>query len=462
MTPLDLIPILFYLIALLWLGYRSRRNNRSDEEFLLSGRKLSIPAFAATLVTTWYGGILGVGEFTYNYGFSAWFVFGLPYYFFAILFAFFLAGKIRSSAAYSIPEMLQKNFDKKTAITGGLFILFMASPAPYILMLAALIQKMIDIHFYIALLFGTLFSLIYVWQGGFRSVIQTDKLQFLFMFSGFMVLFYILTFDVMPISEMFAKLDDVHLDVSGGLSWQEIMVWFLIASWTFIDPGFHQRCAAAKSASVAKKGILISVGFWFLFDILTISAGLYAFVLLPDIEPITAYPALASTYLPPFFKGLFFAGLFAIIMSTIDSYTFISGLTFGRDIVLNLKKSVPKESKKYVRIGLIFSAVSAIGMILLVPSVIDLWYYLGSLFIPPLLLPLLSAYFPIIQLSAKQTHQIMMAGFTLAFGLFLTKQLISIELYQLYFGGIEPFFPGLILTIALYSIGNWLKRHKLD
>ncbi|MCB0314961.1 MAG: sodium:solute symporter family protein, partial [Calditrichaeota bacterium] len=84
---LEILPIAAYLVAILFLGFYRRDRSASEEDFIVGGRRLTLPAFIATLVTTWYGGILGVGEFTYLYGISNWVVFGLPYYVFAILFA---------------------------------------------------------------------------------------------------------------------------------------------------------------------------------------------------------------------------------------------------------------------------------------------------------------------------------------------------------------------------------------
>ena len=55
--------------------YGMRRINKKREnkpakalDYLLMGRKLTLPLFVATLVATWYGGIFGVNEITFNYG----------------------------------------------------------------------------------------------------------------------------------------------------------------------------------------------------------------------------------------------------------------------------------------------------------------------------------------------------------------------------------------------------------
>ena len=40
-----------------------RRPTGDEADFLVAGRRLTLPGFVATLVASWYGGILGVGEY---------------------------------------------------------------------------------------------------------------------------------------------------------------------------------------------------------------------------------------------------------------------------------------------------------------------------------------------------------------------------------------------------------------
>ena len=450
---------IIYLGLLIFLGLKARRKNPTEEEFLLNNRSLSIPAFVATLVTTWYGGILGVGEFIHSYGVSAWFVFGLPYYIFALLFALFLAPKIRAANNISIPDMLYNTYNKKAGLLGSLFLLIMTSPAPYILMLAVLIQSTFNISFINSVLLGTFFSVFYVFWGGFRSIVQTDKLQFVLMFSGFILLLIYMLKSPVSLTDLPKQLDAAHKSLSGGLPWQQIIVWFFIASWTFIDPGFHQRCAAARSPQTARRGIIISIGFWFVFDMLTLLTGLYAFVFFPDIDPLTIYPHAASHFLPPVLQGLFLTGLLAIIMSTVDSFTFLSALTFGRDIMWRWKNNLNINS--YVRIGLVLTAVISILLIFWLPSVIELWYNLGSLFIPPLLLPLLFTYFPKFKMSARLTTTVMASAFLLAFSWFLWGQINAEAGMPVYPFELEPFFPGLLWSVLLYTANYFLRKNQI-
>ena len=137
---LELLPIAIYLITILIIGLNNRAANSSLNEFVLGGRRLTLPGFIATLVTTWYGGILGVGEFTYLYGISNWVVFGLPYYLFAFIFAFYLAPKIQSSPHLSIPEHFYQCSGNAAGVISAIFTFFMILPAPYVLMVGFLIH----------------------------------------------------------------------------------------------------------------------------------------------------------------------------------------------------------------------------------------------------------------------------------------------------------------------------------
>ena len=57
---LDWAIISLYFLSLIYIGIIRQKNERQSESgFILSGRKLSLTGFIATLVTTWYGAILG-------------------------------------------------------------------------------------------------------------------------------------------------------------------------------------------------------------------------------------------------------------------------------------------------------------------------------------------------------------------------------------------------------------------
>jgi SSS family solute:Na+ symporter len=222
-----------------------------------------------------------------------------------------------------------------------------------------------------------------------------------------------------------------------------------------VDPAFHQRCYAAKSADVAQKGILISIVFWFVFDAMTATAGLYARAALPGLaQPIMAYPLLAEATLPPIAKGMFYIGMLATIMSTLNSLTFISATTLGRDIVWRMRAEQDESNVRlYTQFGLLITAVLSIALSLWIPSVIKLWYTIGTIVIPGLLLPLVTSYFDQWRVSARYAFATMVLGWLTSFGWLLigwTKELGSSELYPF---GIEPMYPGLIASALVWALG---------
>ncbi|MCP4557831.1 MAG: hypothetical protein GY836_20695, partial [Herbaspirillum sp.] len=186
MHLIDYSLIVAYIALLLVLGFVKRLGKDSSaSQMIVGGRMLTLPAFVASLVSTWYGGILGVGEYSYQYGLSNWLVFGLPYYLAAFLFAVFLAKRARKSEVLTIPDRLAQVYDNKTAAAGSIIIFLMTVPAAYVLMLGVLGEQLFGWPFWAGVLAGSAASIIYVYLGGFNPVLRTDLFQFGLMFAGF-------------------------------------------------------------------------------------------------------------------------------------------------------------------------------------------------------------------------------------------------------------------------------------
>ena len=456
LATVDQVLIVAYFASVLLIGFLSTRKKQDTADFLLAGRSLTLPVFVMTLVSTWYGGILGVGEFSYRYGISNWVIQGVPYYIFAIIFAYLLAKRIRASNLITIPDKLQEAYDLKTAILGSFLTFILMTPAPYILMLAVLLQLVTGWGLVTCVLLGTVATTVYLFFGGFRSDVQTDVFEFFLMFIGFGV--------ILPFAWMkFGGLDFIrqnvpplHLTWNGGNSMQFVLVWFFIALWTLVDPSFHQRCYAARTGDVARKGILISVLFWIAFDAMTATAGLYARAALPGLsQPVDAYPLLAEATLPPVAKGLFYIGMLATIMSTLNTLAFVSAATIGRDMVWRLRRDERAISENsYTRWGLLATACLSIVLALLIPSVIQLWYTIGTVIIPGLLIPLVTGYFERWKVPARYAFLAMLLGWVTSTTWLMigwSHQLGDSEHYPF---GIEPMYPGLFLSACVWGWGR--------
>jgi SSS family solute:Na+ symporter len=167
-----------------------------------------------------------------------------------------------------------------------------------------------------------------------------------------------------------------------------------------------------------------------------------------------AYPMLAEIALPSIAKGLFYIGMLATIMSTLNTLAFVSATTIGRDIVWR-RRGEENDSRvsRYTQGGLLITASLSILLALTIPSVIKLWYTIGTVIIPGLLLPVVASYFERWKVSARYAFAAMLMGWLtssvwLLFG--WTQELGNADLYPL---GIEPMYPGLLVSIVIWAFG---------
>ena len=465
---IDSLLIILYFAAVVVIGFRAaRRPREASDDYLLAGRTITLPMFVATLVSTWYGGILGVGEFSYKYGISNWVVFGVPYYLFALLFALFLAKKVRATNHITIPDKLEASYDKRTAMLGGVLTFVLVTPAAYVLMLGLLAELVFGVHLAISVVVTTVLAVCYLYWGGFRSDVWANAFEFVMMFLGFALILPFAYSKFGGLAFIEQHVPPLHLTWYGGNSWQFILVWFFIALWTLVDPAFHQRCYAAKDGKTAQRGILLSILFWFCFDFMTSAAGLYARAALPNIpNPAFSYPLLAEITLPSVAKGLFYIGMLATIMSTLSSLMFISATTIGRDIVGRMARpsdagGAEARVNRWTKIGLVISALFSILLSLLVPSVVKIWYTIGTAIIPGLLIPVIASYFEPLRIPSRYAFWAMLLGWLLSTASLLDGQLHTVNGQASYWLGVEPMYPGLFVALLIWSIGKFTQaRHR--
>jgi len=436
-----------YFMAILILGIHKTRSHNSSA-YVVMGRKLTLPAFVMTLVSTWYGGILGVSEYSTSYGVSNWVIFGLPYYVFGILFGLLVAKRARALEVSSLPEILARDYGIVAGRLASIWVLLLASPAPYILTLGIILNYFFGLDLVYAILLGTIFSLVYMLQGGLTAVIKTDKLQFILMFTGFLVMLMVLWINHMSPIELWRSLPDTHTNWTGGQSFGYILVWFFIGSWTLVDPGFHQRVYATTTPATAQKGILIAVGFWFIFDLMTTLTGLYAYNLLSEnTMPSQAFLALGNDILPIGAQGLFYIGILATVMSTLDSNALVSGITLGKDVIGSFEGLKTFSKHQLIKGSLLLVLIIGVLMAIWIPSVIDLWYTFGTIAIPALLIPTL---FSIAGKPASKKAVILNLSLP-PFISVLWFRFGKVDAWS-YFWGLEPFYPGLFCSLLIFML----------
>jgi SSS family solute:Na+ symporter len=442
---LDILVVIAYVLIVLYIGFfvaaKKEKAATGTEEFILAGRKLTLPIFVGTLVATWYGNILGVGEFVYSSGFVAFMCFDLPYYIAAALFGFFIAKKIRTANTTTIPEQIQNHYGRKAGLISSVIILVITIPAAYILMLGIMLKLFLDVSLAAAVAIGTVISLAYLFTGGFKADVLTNSAQFVIMYIGFGALLFFAWDSFGSFSNMFSQLPESHLSLLGGNTWQYVLAWYIIAFQTFIDPSFHQRCAAAKTPQTAQRGIFLSILFWMVFDFLTLMAGFYARAFVDVADPLMSFPVLGDMVLPPFWKGIFLVALIATVMSTLDSYAFLSASTIGNDILKKWFKKV--STTTLTKIGLVITGIFGFLLAVGIPSAVDLIYKTSSIAVPGLLIPLTISFSSKYKLSPGNAIIIMLTSSLISF----LWTIIS-EFYD-FFLILQPMLAGILTALFL-------------
>jgi SSS family solute:Na+ symporter len=460
-SPLDwaLIALYFGFLAAVWLRRPAQQASGGAVDYLLAGRRITLPALVATLVTTWYGGILGVGEYTWRYGIANWLVFGAPYYLGALIFALVFARRARETRLVTLPDLLDQHYGRGPALMGAAAVFITSAPAAYVLMLGTLFAAMFGLPLVPCVVGAAFLSVFYIQRGGLRTVVLTDQVQFVLMYLGFFILVGFLFAQHGGPAFLNSRVPATHFVWHGGNGPAAILVWYFIALSALVDPGFWQRAYAAKDPGVARRGVLWSIACWMVFDLLTTTSGLYARALLPALaDPVFAFPELARITLPPVALGLFYLAMIATVMSTIDSYGFIAATTIGRDVIWRLRGEVAAEEPRIVawsKWGLWIAAAFATVLALGKPSVVDLWHDLGSVTTPALLLPVGTALLGRGRLLPRWTMAAMAAPFLVSLVWVVAHRLDARHAYPF---SLEPIYAGLATSVAIYAAGLALRK----
>lgn len=470
-APLDWIVFGLFVALILSLGFSVKLRDASALQFLAAGRSLSLPLFVATLVATWYGGILGIAESVTYYGLGTLLIMGVPYYVFALIYALIYAKRVREADQISIPERLALRYGKGPALTGAALVFLLGVPAPHALMIGDLIQALTNLPLWQCVLAGVVLGTLFLYKGGLLADARASTIAFVMMYVGFAIIVFTCLAKYPP-AETWSRVGNKDfLTITGGQSWPAIVSFFILGAWTLIDPGFHQRVASAKDPATGQKGIFIAILFWMLFDALTISTGMYALTLLPELpaNPRLIFPALGQAVLPPGLKAVFFCGMFGTILSALVGYSLVSGASFGREIVCRMNPA--RNATLWTRVGIAVSTVVAIVLALSINSVVALWYSWGGCVIGAILVPVTLSY-GIGQWRIKPS----LAGFSMA-AAFLASfawLVISISQNNLYqvitlnFGytqvefGLGTLLPSLLVSLLVLGIGSLIARTPHD
>ena len=364
-----------YIAAVLLVGFLTRKKG-DDQQFFIANRNLgfidslsSITASKiATGVVTTYAALVfvfGVGAMTF---FVGW-MFGY------ILF-YFYAKKLRllseKNGFYTLGDYFKHRFGPLAGkvIGVGTFVSYLAAILIQLIGGSKILSLITGLSYPAALLILGVSVLVYLYVGGFFATVRTDTLQYIAM----VVLFGIIT---VLLSNHFVYVpSDWTFTIGAGDAISFLIAGLLIPLST-VD--LYQRVFAARSLPVVRNSIMGASAFFLLiggaitFMVLVIKGHLTT-VIDPDVVLVEGFFAL----LPEAFIGLGVIALFAVIMSSSDTYAYTAAAIATHD----LTTGTPREQVRTIKRLIVVLLITGMIVSLLFPSVIDASYlYVGIMMV---------------------------------------------------------------------------------
>jgi len=108
---------------------------------------------------------------------------------------------------------------------------------------------------------------------------------------------------------------------------------------------------------------------------------------------------------------------------------------------------------------MIISAGFAFVLAYFIPSVVDIWYTVGTMIIPALLISVISSYFERLHVHSKYIFAAMIGSFSISLLSFVLGMLNKVSGQAVYPFGLEPMYPGMVLGLIIYLIGYSNRRY---
>ena len=410
LSALDIVVIVAYLLALLWMGYRlSQRVNSADDMFTasnevpwwMSGLSAYMTMFSSGTFVIW-GGI------AFKYGFvavSICMTHGLA----ALIAGYFISARWRALGVSSVGEFVRLRFGNTAthAFTWLNLLSRIIGVSVSVYAMAVLLTALIEVP--IASLFsdgngklsvqwGVLIVGVvvvgYTVLGGLWAVLLTDVLQFIVLIAVTSITVPLLFSHMGGINAALSSLPTEHFN------WTTDDYPFLfLAGWTTLvslkiggEWAFVQRSLCVRTPIDAKKAnllfgvvYLITPIFWMLPPLLY--AGINS-----GANQGQAYILAVSSVLPVGLSGVMLAAMFSATASMADSEinVFSGAIT---ETYKRFKQSAT--DKDLVRVGRIFTSllgIAIIGLCLLIPKLggVERLVLSGvSLLVGPMIMPVI-------------------------------------------------------------------------
>lgn len=329
---LDYSIIGIYFSAIFLLGIWFAKQSHSAEDYFLAGRKSTWPIiglslFASNISGTTLVGLAGdayaTGISVYNYEWLAAVILAF--------FAIFVLPFVLRSRVFTMPEYLERRYDKRARVYFSVLTLFLTIVIDTAATLYAggLMLKLFfpDTPMWVTITGLATFAGAYTIAGGLAAVMYTDSVQAIILLVGCTVISVIAYNTVGGWDAITAAVPETKLSLirpldDPGMPWLGLLLGApLLGFYVWCNNQFMvQRVLSAKSIEHGRWGALFGGLLKLPVLFLMVLPGTAAIILFPELERADlVFPTLLTHLLPTGLLGLVLAGFLAAIMSQVTS-----------------------------------------------------------------------------------------------------------------------------------------------
>tara|TARA_B100000745_G_scaffold298550_1_gene247485 strand:- start:203 stop:1639 length:1437 start_codon:yes stop_codon:yes gene_type:complete len=350
------IIFIFYLLFLIAVGLISIKYNKSQEDYLLAGRRLGpwVTAFSerASGESAWLLLALPGAAISIGLG-EVWTVVGITLGIIASwsLIAEKLRIETEKYSALTIPGYLHKKYNDNSNIIRlfssviiAFFFLFYVSAQFHAS--GKVINTLFGLSSINGIFIGAVVIIFYTIMGGFFAIAWTDLLQGILMIGTLVILPIVGIIELQnherTIYEVLNQVGESNSSYTmgrSGLAAVSVVLGGLSWGLGYLgQPHLVIRYMAIKNPKDINKAKLIAI-LWalpgisgaFLIGLVALNYFGPDFFIINDVEQ--AMPLLATELLPPIFAGLLISGAVAAMMSTADSQLLVSTSAITEDFI---------------------------------------------------------------------------------------------------------------------------------
>jgi Na+/proline symporter len=207
---------------------------------------------------------------------------------------------------------------------------------------------------------------IYVYLGGFNSVLATDLIQAIVMFAVISLL-------VLAYKEAPASVNTTQSHVLPPLGEMGVLMFggfFAVLGGADV----WQRVLSARNDACAKKGLFINSGGWLIFGILIVALAIKVQTNHPTADPNTAFFLILETGLPAWLSAMATLLLFSALISTADTEMFVLSVMANKE--LNRMRNRIDISTKITRVYVVILTIIACILALFLRELVDIYFVL--------------------------------------------------------------------------------------